>query len=384
VRSFNPSGLQLPAVPGGATWLADAQRVSPPPQPDGSVAITDVDGGFSNVGALSGGADDLVVQQVLLTSPGTYILSWWDRAVDPATGAATAMPTAQYQAAVYDLSWTPVAGFVGAPKASADLTEAGWSPRHALTFTVTTPNVFWVAFGASAPNGGPGSVAIANVQLELATASKAPTAYVDTDASGQATLFSCARSSSEMRAAFVHTCDPDGTCYYDLNTPIVVDTGSMTANGMSLAGKLASGNYNFRHISLALNVVGTGVIDCTNTGSPDCFGSGFLQYQLRDDAGTAGVLGFDGQSRVFDFGTASIEHAKALTAERYLTTPLGMSDQALINQVQALQFRGRPLDGTYHLRIYDNPALRFDKIEDVQVILNYHYWSRIVTSNNSN
>jgi hypothetical protein len=133
-----------------------------------------------------------------------------------------------------------------------------------------------------------------------------------------------------------------------------------------------------------MNVVGTGVIDCTSTGSADCFGSGFLQYTLTDDGSNVGVLGFDKAYRQFDFGTASINRAKALTAERYLTTPLGSSDQALISQVQQVQFRGRPIDGVYTLSIYDTPALHFENIQDIQLVLNYHYWSRVITSNNSN
>ena len=158
----------------------------------------------------------------------------------------------------------------------------------------------------------------------------------------------------------------------------------MTSNGTSLAGKLAAGNFNYRHIDVAMNVVGTGVLDCTGTGSPDCFGSGFLQYDLTDDGSNIGVLGFDKQYRSFDFGSAVISRGKAVTAERYLTTPLGSSDQALIGQVQQVQFRGRPMDGVYNLRIYDTPALHFDQVQDVQLILSYHYWSQVSTSNNSN
>jgi hypothetical protein len=87
---------------------------------------------------------------------------------------------------------------------------------------------------------------------------------------------------------------------------------------------------------------------------------------------------------MFNFGVATIDHAKAVTAERYITTPLGSADQSLINQFLQVQFRGRPIDGTYTLRIYDTPALVFSNIQDIQLILNYHYWSAVQTSNNSN
>jgi hypothetical protein len=376
-------GLQLPTVPGGATWLLDAPPLTEPPNPDGSVANLG-DAGFANLGTIAGGPDNVESQQVTLSAAGTYVLSWWDQAIDPATGQATSTPQATYQAGVYDSAWTPVAAFTGKPSTN------GWSARQTITFTTTAPDVYHVVFGASISNSAPGSVAmagsvaIANVQLELATSSGGPTAYVDTDSSGQATQYACTVSPADMRAAFVHNCDADGTCHYDLTTPITIDTQTMTANGRSLAGKLATGNYNFRHIDVAVNVVGTGVIDCSSTGSPDCFGSGYLQYGLTDDGSTAGVLGFDGQYRVFDFGIATIDHSKAITAERYITTPIGSADQSLIGQFQAVQFRGRPIDGTYQLRIYDTPALRFGQIQDIQLILSYHYWSRVTTANSSN
>ena len=89
---------------------------------------------------------------------------------------------------------------------------------------------------------------------------------------------------------------------------------------------------------------------------------------------------------MFDFGEATINHAKALTAERYITTPMSSADQALINQPGFLkpELRGRPLDGEYRLRIYDSPALRWNQIQDIQLVLNYHYWSRIASPSASN
>jgi hypothetical protein len=192
-------------------------------------------------------------------------------------------------------------------------------------------------------------------------------------------------SPGELRAAFEHRCDPDGTCFYELVTPVAINTQSMTSNGVSIVGKMASGNFNFRHIDVALNLVGTGVVDCSGTGSPDCYGSSFVQYTLTHDGSNVGVLGYDTQYRDFDFGIGVIDHAKALTAERYITTPIGSADQQLLNQpgIMKPEFRGRPIDGVYRLRIYDSPALRFDRLQDVQLVANYHYWSRISAPNNS-
>jgi hypothetical protein len=51
----------------------------------------------------------------------------------------------------------------------------------------------------------------------------------------------------------------------------------------------------------------------------------------------------------------------------------------LISQlgIEKQEFSGRPLDGTYRLKIWDRPALVWSRVEDVQLVLKYRYWSRI-------
>jgi hypothetical protein len=131
--------------------------------------------------------------------------------------------------------------------------------------------------------------------------------------------------------------------------------------------------------------VGTNVHSCAKDPNPNCYSSAYLRYDLQHDARQAGILGFDGNARIFDFGTASINHGKALAAERYLTTPLSSSDQGLISQpgIQHIEFGGRPIDGTYHLRIWDSPDLNWSALQDIQIILNYEYWSQIQVSGNT-
>jgi hypothetical protein len=332
----------------------------------------------AEAGTSAGPPTPAVVQLVTLGAPGPYLLSWWDQARDASgTPSTVAVP---YQVVVYDSAWTALAGFSGTP-APSDPTGSTWSARNVLHINAPSAGVYYVALSASVPSGAPGSVAIADLQLEMQSSSMTPSPYVDTDGSGQTLDYQCGLTSAGLRAAFQRNCDPDGTCHYDLTTPITIDTATLTSNGRSLKGKLANGNFNFRDLNVGLNVAGTGVIDCTATGSKDCSGSGFLQYTLTHDASDVGVLGYDGQSRHFNFGIAALDHAKALAAERYLTTPLGSEDQQLIGQVQAIQLAGRPIDGVYTLRIYDTPALHFDRVDDIQLILNYHYWSRVAVLN---
>jgi hypothetical protein len=382
---------------GGVSWLVDEPR---PSLPDGGTNAGDAgrDGGDAgdaaappldpaNANTVRSGPDNLLSQLVQVAVPGTYLLSWWDQARDPKTGQPTSSsgmpaPAVPYRAEVFDSRWQSMAGFDSGP-AQSDATGTGWSARRVLSFKVVNPGLYRVTFAASASPASPGSVAIANVQLERAPVTGQPSDYVDTGGTGDVTQYQCALSADDLRAAFVRNCDPDGTCYYDLQTPITINTQTFTSNGLSLAGKLAKGNYNFRHVDVAVNFVGTGIIDCSQTGSPDCNGSGYLSYQLTDDGTNVGVLGWDKQYRRFNFGTATIDHGKALTAERYITTPLGSDDQALVSQFRKIELRGRPIDGTYFLRLYDSPVLHFDHIEDIQLVLNYHYWSRIIAPQNN-
>jgi hypothetical protein len=136
---------------------------------------------------------------------------------------------------------------------------------------------------------------------------------------------------------------------------------------------------------LALNLVGTNVHDCTGSPTPDCFGSAYVQYTLRHDGTNAGILDWNGNLRIFDFGIASINSAKALAAERYITLPISSNDQSLLSQsgIEHIEFQGRPLDGVYYLRIWDSPALKWANLQDIQVVLNYEYWSEIVANGNA-
>src|SRR5262249_16613225 len=142
-----------------------------------------------------------------------------------------------------------------------------------------------------------------------------------------------------------------------------------------------AGNFNFRHVDVAVNLVGTGLRDCTGYASQDCYASGYLEYSLEHDGDGVEILAYDKEARQFDFGIGAISHGKALAAEQYIAMPLSAADQGLLQQPGILkpELRGRPLDGSYQLRVYDSPALRWERLEDVQLILKYRYWSRVST-----
>ncbi len=40
------------------------------------------------------------------------------------------------------------------------------------------------------------------------------------------------------------------------------------------------------------------------------------------------------------------------------------------------ELRGRPLQGLYTLRIWEDGAVKWSNVEDVQLIVDYRYWTR--------
>jgi hypothetical protein len=149
-----------------------------------------------------------------------------------------------------------------------------------------------------------------------------------------------------------------------------------------LLGKLAPGNYNYRNNTVALNVVGTGVIDCSQQQGSSCNGSAYLQYDLDHIAYNVPIEDYEGGTSCFDFGAGAIKGGKALASERFITLPLGASDRETVNQPPFLkpEFSGRPLSGAYRLRIHDEPQLVWRNVDDIQLVMNYGYWSRVARS----
>jgi hypothetical protein len=91
---------------------------------------------------------------------------------------------------------------------------------------------------------------------------------------------------------------------------------------------------------------------------------------------------YEGATSCFDFGLGSIRSGKALAAERFITLPMSSADRDLINTSPFLKpdLSGRPLSGAYRLRIHDSPQLAWKNVEDIQLVMNYGYWSRVARS----
>jgi len=164
-------------------------------------------------------------------------------------------------------------------------------------------------------------------------------------------------------------------CYFE--TRFTISEDQIEAGRMLQEAGFSKGNFNYRVDSLGLNVVGTGVKNCTGAElSSGCYAGSFLQYSI-EQVGPYRVRNHNGDLYPARLFTGRIQQAKALAAERYLTNPLSSADQGLMGDYMRSEFRGRPLDGTYLLRVYENDALHWARLEDVQMVIKYRYWTRL-------
>jgi hypothetical protein len=163
-------------------------------------------------------------------------------------------------------------------------------------------------------------------------------------------------------------------CYRELSFSINardIEAGNI----LNLSG-FARGNFNYRIVDAGLNFVGTGTRDCSQSNTPSsCYGAGFIPYTI-EHRGPYFVRNHAGQDYKAELFTGLIEHARGLAAERYLTNPLSLADQELISPYLRSELKGRPLDGTFVLRVWEDENVNFDAIEDVLLLLDYRYWTR--------
>jgi len=144
---------------------------------------------------------------------------------------------------------------------------------------------------------------------------------------------------------------------------------------MKFAG-FAAGNFNYRIESVGVNVVGTGLKKCDSDTDPlACFGNASVQYTLTHN-GPFVVRNHAGDDFIAKLFPGTIEHARALAAERYLTNPMGSADISLLTDYMRSEFQGRPLTGNYAVRIWEDPTVDLEHMEDIQIVLRYRYWTR--------
>lgn len=247
-----------------------------------------------------------------------------------------------------------------------------------------------------APDGGAFAAPMLEIQPtdEAGVASMAPSAYVGTNRDGLLASALCSDDRGErFRTGLVWTRDCDLVCADGFGptcesgdgraaercfreTTFTISLDAIERGELIPSGSLALGNFNYRHLSLGLNVVGTAIRDCSESRTPDtCFSSGFLPFSLRHDTPYR-VRNHRGESYDAPLFVGNMEYGKALVAERFLTNPVSSADRTLMQDFVRGEFLGRPLDGQYTLRIWDAEGFDWEKVEDIQILLDYRYWTR--------
>ncbi|MGC4087106.1 MAG: hypothetical protein QM756_04220 [Polyangiaceae bacterium] len=358
-----PSDPVLPRdIPGGAT---------------GYSLVFGVNGACST--AACGWQTGAAFTQTLVLKPGTYRLSWYAKRSE--FGATASFPRVRPAGASSQI------GVFGAGRASGDANS--WN-RYFAFFKIVTEGSYEVGFAADT-TPMPTSVKLAAPMLESVdanTTSGGPGDFVDPGDSTVVASLACEDSSGDVfrfkhwRRECVHQCasgfstacsEGPEFCYremsFGLNQRWIQNGKVFNYSGF------ARGNFNYRIDTLGLNFVGD-VRDCANAELPNtCFNAAFVPYSVEHN-GPLFVLNHAGAEQRAYLFDGRIEHARGLAAERYLTNPLSSTDHQLIDGYMREEFRGRPLDGQFVIRVWEEPGVDFDAIKDVQLVLNYRYWTR--------
>ncbi len=132
--------------------------------------------------------------------------------------------------------------------------------------------------------------------------------------------------------------------------------------------------FNGRWDRLAVNIVGTGVKDCSLAADPNgCYSQAFIPFSLTH-AGPAWVTDYDEIWRQQDLPDGKIEAGKALAAELWLDPLKDGWSTNYISAVARTEFAFRPLGGAYELEFQVGPEVNLDHIERIQLLLGSHYW----------
>ncbi len=169
--------------------------------------------------------------------------------------------------------------------------------------------------------------------------------------------------------------DPNSTpqvCFYEAKFHI--DLAEIERGLIIPSGQIAIGNFNYRHNLVGINAVGSGLTSCDGQAA-SCYYNGFLEYTLFQD-GNVPIRNYLGGTLAARMDEGHIEHGKMLAAERVITNPPSSTDLGLMEPYMKHELKGRPMQGLYTLRIWDRPGLRWDHLEDLQLVWRYHYWTR--------
>jgi hypothetical protein len=181
-------------------------------------------------------------------------------------------------------------------------------------------------------------------------------------------------------------CGPRGACVQSVASACAPLTTAPTAARLAFmldAWGRVDGDYalppfqqrfNARWTQLAVNLVGTGLLDCAAAADPTiCYNSPFIRYNMTH-SGPSWIDSYDQSWRFLSIPVGEIEGAKALAAEQWLDAISNSWSKPYVNSVARQEFTQRPFDGMYSLELQLGPESRLDRLESVQILTNTTYW----------
>ena len=142
----------------------------------------------------------------------------------------------------------------------------------------------------------------------------------------------------------------------------------------SIADEPFSRRHNVRWGPLAVNVVGSGVRDCSRAVDPkSCFAQGFINFDLNH-VGSPWIADYDGVWRTQNMPPGRIEGGKALAAELWLDPLKDGWSTSYIAPVARSEWQLRPLGGTYEIELNVTPDVVIDRIDRVQLLVGSTSW----------
>jgi hypothetical protein len=312
---------------------------------------------------------------------GSYVLSWY---ADPTVAEAAGAP------GFVSVRTATNGSLTAAIPDNEGAVPAGQLKRYFTIFSVSTDQDATIQIRAP---GTARQIKIGAFQLERAPV-RNPTAarnYVETLGTRTRVLKTCEDTSgAEFRARYwqracVNLC-PDGfnsqcdaaqgTPYCYRETTFSINQRDIDSGKVLVSSGFARGNFNYRIENIGLNFVGSNTRDCSKSETPSsCYNAGFIPYSLYH-SGPYYVRNHTGDDVKVSLFDGRIEHARGLALERLITNPVSSTDRDLLSTYIRQEFQGRPLDGSFTVRVWDEPGVNFDEIQDVQVVLNYRYWTR--------
>jgi hypothetical protein len=134
--------------------------------------------------------------------------------------------------------------------------------------------------------------------------------------------------------------------------------------------------FNHRWKQVAINLVGTGIRDCSRASNPqDCYVNPYLTGNVTH-LGPGPVLDYDAQPYYLQIDPGTIESMKFLAAEEVLDPVSNGWSAPYVQQIARTELTERPLGGTYTLDITVTPDVHLERIQQVQILLNEAFWVR--------